>query len=511
MTRRALPVIVLAAVAAVVIFSTASSRQPDLVSTELRDRVMREGSARVIVKFRLPGGAHVSEGQLVTAAISRQRSDIASVQGQIMSRLTKASHRVVHRYRTVPLLALEIGTSGLAELSASSTDVESVIEDSLSAPAAMPLVPTTPSLGASSGGFDGSGFMVAVLDTGVDAMHPVLAGRVAESACYSSTVRNTSTTVCPNGQEQQTGPGAAVNCLVDFCWHGTHMAGLAAGNGAAAGVSFSGIAPGAQIMAVQVFSRFDGRAQCAGAAPCVLAWDSDLIAGLERVYMLRTVHAFAAASLNVSGGPAASSCDGEPIKLVIDNLRSVGIPTIVSAGNGGATNAMSFPACVSTAVSVSSTTSSDTLSSFSDVSPLTSLLAPGENIVSSTPGSAYGAASGTSVAAAQVAGAWAVLRQAVPGATLDQILLTLQSTGLPISDTRSGGSVTRPRISLSLALSSTLGAVPRSGKDLSTQMAAGGGSPATALSAPAATATLVLAFNGKLRDRVGQSDIALAP
>src|SRR5262245_27359678 len=162
MTCRTLSFVVLTTLAIVAICPSASSSQPDTVSTELRDRVIREGRARVIVKVRLPGGAHAPEGQLATAAVSRQRAEIASAQGQIMSRLTKAPHRVVHRYRTVPLLALEIGTVGLAELSASSTDVESVIEDSLSAPAAMPLVPTTPSLGASSGGFDGSGFMVAV-------------------------------------------------------------------------------------------------------------------------------------------------------------------------------------------------------------------------------------------------------------------------------------------------------------------------------------------------------------
>ena len=170
---------------------------------------------------------------------------------------------------------------------------------------------------------------------------------------------------------------------------------------------------------------------------------------------------------------------------------------------------MSFPACVSTAVSVSSTTESDTLSSFADVSALTSLLAPGENIVSSIPGNAYGAASGTSMAAAQVAGAWAVFRQAAPSATLDQILLALQSTGLPISDTRSGGSMSRPRISLSHALSSSLGTAPASESGPSTQMAAGSMSPSAALSALAETATLALTFNGKLRDRVGQGNTAL--
>ena len=53
-----------------------------------------------------------------------------------MSRLATTPHRVIHRYRTVPLLALEVGTAGLAELTASSLEVESVVEDALSAPPA---------------------------------------------------------------------------------------------------------------------------------------------------------------------------------------------------------------------------------------------------------------------------------------------------------------------------------------------------------------------------------------
>ena len=264
-----------AALAVVALCSSAGARQPDIVSTELQDRVTREGSARVIVKVRLPSGPHVPEGQLAASGVSRQQADIASVQARIMSWLATTPHRVIHRYRTVPLLALEVRTAGLAELTASSLEVESVVEDALSAPPATQMAPSMPAP-FSTDGFDGTGFMLAILDTGVDATHPFLAAKVIEAACYSSTVENTSTTMCPNDQEQQTVSGAGLHCPVDGCWHGTHVAGVAAGNGAAAGVSFSGVAPGAQIMAIQVFSRFDSSAHCAGATPCILAWDSGI-------------------------------------------------------------------------------------------------------------------------------------------------------------------------------------------------------------------------------------------
>jgi hypothetical protein len=79
-----------------------------------------------------------------------------------------------------------------------------------------------------------------------------------------------------------------------------------------------------------------------------------------------------------------------------------------------------------------------------------SVFAPGVSIVSSVTGGAFGSASGTSMAAAHVAGAWAVLRQAAPNASVDQILSALQTTGVPVTNTDSG--VTRPRIRIDQAL-----------------------------------------------------------
>src|SRR2546430_13323915 len=100
--------------------------------------------------------------------------------------------------------------------------------------------------------FDGSGVVVAVVDTGVDSAHPFLAGKVVEEACYSSTLAKHSKTFCPNGAEEQVGPGSAVPCPLDAqgCFHGTHVAGIATGSGASAGHKFSGGGPGGPIMAL---------------------------------------------------------------------------------------------------------------------------------------------------------------------------------------------------------------------------------------------------------------------
>ena len=62
------------------------------------------------------------------------------------------------------------------------------------------------------------------------------------------------------------------------------------------------------------------------------------------------------------------------------------------------------------------------VSAFSDVAPSLSLVAPGESIVSSVLFGGYGALSGTSMAAAHVTGAFAVVRQALPAADVTTIL-----------------------------------------------------------------------------------------
>jgi hypothetical protein len=182
--------------------------------------------------------------------------------------------------------------------------------------------------------------------------------------------------------------------------------------------------------------------------------DSDIIAGLNRVYDLRT--SFNIASVNMSLGDGVANvmnCDADPMKPAIDQLRSVNIATVISSGNGSYTNAINGPGCISTAVSVGSTTKTDGVSSFSNVSSFMSLFAPGSSIDSSLlPSGAYGFLSGASMAAPHVAGAWAVLKQASPTATVSQILTALQSTGLPVTDTRDAVSVTKSRINIKNAV-----------------------------------------------------------
>src|SRR5262249_41653193 len=154
----------------------------------------------------------------------------------------------------------------------------------------------------------------------------------------------------------------------------------------------------------------------------------------------------------LGGSSFTAPCDDQPYKPIIDNLRSIGIATVIAGGNNSSTNALASPRCGSNAGSVGSTDKKDVVSWVSNMASVMSLLAPGGSINSSVPGGGYEVLSGTSMATPHVSGAWALLKEAAPAASVTTILTALQHTGLPITDTRAGGTVTAPRIEIFKAL-----------------------------------------------------------
>src|SRR5690606_38731297 len=135
------------------------------------------------------------------------------------------------------------------------------------------------------------------------------------------------------------------------------------------------------------------------------------------------------ASVNLSLGGGVfdnqSNCDSSnaSTKTAIDNLRALGIATVIASGNDSSSSGRSSPACISTAVAVGSTTKSNAVSSFSNSGSLLDLWAPGSSINSSVIGDGnFSVFSGTSMAAPHVAGAWALAKQKVPDATVPEVL-----------------------------------------------------------------------------------------
>lgn len=407
----------------------------------------QNGPVAVIIQVR-PDQPFQVESSLNDAAAQQQRIAIANAQDAVIQRTSGLVGAQVKRFATIPFFAATVDTATLAQLQADS-QVLSIEEDILVPPSLLQSVPLIGATSVHNAGYRGQGITVAVLDTGVDTSHSAFSGAVVASACYSTNDSSYSaTTVCPNGQTSQTGTGAGEECnlSINGCSHGTHVAGISVGRGS----TITGVAPQANLINIQVFTRVNNDTYCGvGQSPCALSFTSDWVLGLEYVYSLRNTYTIASANMSLGGGQSPSTCDSSSsaATTIINQLRTVNIATVIAAGNSGFTSAIAFPACISYAVSVGATTKQDQVATtYSNSSSQLTLLAPGSSIYSSVPNNQYATYSGTSMAAPHVAGAWALMRQRYPSDTVSQTITKLQNSGVAITDPRN--SITRSRIRL---------------------------------------------------------------
>ena len=422
-----------------------TSRSPE--ASRMLQKAEREGSIRAIVGLRTE---FVPEGRLNRAEAAAQRRGIENVGQELRAELAGTGFRTLREYDTVPYIALSLSPRAFRAVQ-NSPRVTTIQED-VAVPATLEeSAPVVQAPTMWTNGYTGAGKAIAILDTGVDADHSFFGDRVVEEACFSTG------SDCPNGTATQTGTGAGEPCTyaAQGCQHGTHVAGIAAGNGNSA---IFGVAPNAKIVSIQVFSQATGTAcnnDPNGEDPCPATFSSDQIAALEHVLDLseRDDLTFSAVNMSLGGGNFTSACDTDARKAAIDNLSSISAATVISSGNNSFTNAVGAPACISSAITVGSTTkptvtAGDSIASSSNMSSLVDLLAPGVGINSSIPGGGFDTKSGTSMAAPHVSGAWALLEQKDAGNTVSSIEQLLQMTGTPVTDNRTGGTVTKRRINI---------------------------------------------------------------
>lgn len=369
--------------------------------------------------------------------------------------------RLVHAYRYTPALAMSLDRADIEALSRTQ-GVSRIVEDAVSRPM---MDESLTLIGASllhDMDFTGEGYAVAIVDTGTDHDHPMLADGIIGSACFSTTDPTLNAlSRCPGGQAVEIGGRAGDDC--DRCeltaTHGTHVGGTAAGRVVTANIDGSnrelrGVAPGAGIVAVNVFytDTQEGNAY---------SQTSDQLAALEWLYDNRELPnpgggdpiQLAAINMSLGGGVATDYCHAHPLVQIVAMLRASGVATVIASGNEGRNQALARPACIEQAITVGATDRNDQVVSFSNSHPVVDLLAPGVGIRSAsdvTDGEpTYSALNGTSMATPHVAGAIALLRSAVPHARLDEIELALKVTGRPITDV--DNDLTRPRIQLNAA------------------------------------------------------------
>jgi subtilisin family serine protease len=455
---------------------------------KLRQTASSEGKVKVIVELRVPRIKELTAESSRFSSVQPGREStwsgatadralkqaISHVTDAVLSNLGGTEYWVNRTYSSVPYVALNVSPEALAIL-ASLPEVLDIQEDrpiklqnpvrggpeakdGAHPPASviqLALDNTVSIVGADaawSKGYTGSGWYVAVLDTGIRSTHEFFAGKTIVEACFALGENGFGPAGdCPNGLTSMTGPGSAVHhpSIYEGYDHGTHVTGIATGNEG----SLFGVAKDANVIAVQVFSRFS--AAVCGGFPCVMSWDSGQLAGLDYIYSIRGSYSIASVNMSLGSGAYSSPCDSNPLKAAIDNLRAVGIATVIAAGNHSYCGYVSAPACISTSVSVGSSTDADQESYFNNWhATMQMLFAPGSSVYSSTgdSDSSYASWSGTSMAVPHVAGAWALLKQAHPSGSVIELLCALQSTGFGVTSVCDGYTTPIPRIQVDLAL-----------------------------------------------------------
>ncbi len=395
-------------------------------------------------------------------AVEQQRAAIAAAAEGVLAALEGTSAEVAATFTTIPYVAVRVDAKALLTL-ASLPQVISIQED---VPAAPTLASSAQLIGLPAvwaNGVDGSGQTVVVLDTGIDTDHPFFASRLVDGACFSNANgAGGQTPLCANGTATQYGVAAAEadtsnavcwNGTTGLCTHGTHVAGIAAGSDNS---TLHGVARGANIIAIQVFTRFNSTLYCGASGACVLSYTTDQLRALEYVNTtLRPAHSVASVNMSLGGGQYTTACDTDTRKPAIDNLRNAGIATVIAAGNDNYRNAIAAPACISSAISVGAVTDTDNPPANSvlyNIHSLVDVLAPGRTIRSSLVGGGYGNMSGTSMAAPHTAGAFALCKSVNPALSVGQIEAILEQTGLAVKDNRTNGVHTKPRLQLDAAV-----------------------------------------------------------
>jgi subtilisin len=315
------------------------------------------------------------------------------------------------------------GTSTAAGLLALDPLVASVVPDGSVQLADAQITPTgvarigAPS--ASTAGHTGAGATVAVIDSGVDLVHPDLAANLH-----------------PTLTENCITPGLPAQ---DDNSHGTHVAGIVAARDDAVGVV--GVAPAATLVPVKAFDAAGGSTWAA------------IVCGIDFV----AAHADVIDVANMSFGDLsteATACDGittsdiDAMRQAICDLVDAGVVPVAAAGNNAVDVSGFVPAAFPEVVTVSALSDTDGqpggaggcivfgaicddgfAALFSNYGPRIDVMAPGYEILSTMPGGLYGIKDGTSMAAPHVAGVVALLLAADPSLTTSEVRSLLQQNG----------------------------------------------------------------------------------
>ncbi|MFB7593811.1 S8 family serine peptidase [Streptomyces sp. NPDC056160] len=336
---------------------------------------------------------------------------LIAVYGQAASRTATATPRGAKRGLVLDAIdgvALKADKAKAADFWADVTDTRSFSASGLKKlwldrKVQATLAQSTRQIGADrawAAGYTGKGTKVAVLDTGADAEHPDLLGRISAAENFT----DSSTTDDHQG-------------------HGTHTISTVGGSGAASDGKEKGVAPGTDLLNGKVLNDSGSGAE---------SW---IIAGMQWAVDQKAD----VVSMSL-GSPEPTDCT-DPMSVAAEKLaQSKDTLFVVAAGNSGpALNTVSSPGCAPGVLTVGAVDHDDSTAPFSSRGPVIGahtlkpeIAAPGVDISAAAAGGrgiyAYRSMSGTSMATPHVAGAAALVKQRHPDWTAQQVKAALVSS-----------------------------------------------------------------------------------
>jgi serine protease AprX len=384
-----------------------------------------------------------------------------TVVSDIKSAISSVAGKFKAQYKTVPYIAVDPPLARLKDfVSKLPSQVKKIYVDSkvkIMLNESVPIIKDPskePEVRAKYGVLDGSGVKIAIIDTGIDKTHPDLDDlddnpttndpKIIAEKCFCSP-GGWRLPCCPNGDDID-------DNARDGNGHGTHVASIAAGTGQASTYKFVGVAPKAKLLGVKVLDDYgDGLV-------------SDIISGIEWA----VANGANIISMSLGCGP---NCRNKPLEDAVKQAVSQGVVVVVAAGNSGpGWSSIATPGVVKEAITVGATYKRDYLGKlWCDENPTKDqvacfgsrgptddglvkpdIVAPGVKICAARvingtidkeiqnsgrqsefyicDNDNYYALSGTSMATPHVSGAVALILQAHPNWTPEEIKYALRNT-----------------------------------------------------------------------------------
>ena len=370
--------------------------------------------------------------------LDRWMRDIASGQAAALACIRPEAE--IRDYRATPLLFVTVREADLDRVRA----CPGVVAVSPNRLFYRSLAESVPVVGAdwvrSSLGYTGLGTSIAVIDTGITYTHADVGG------CFGAGCK------VVYGYDFADGDADPTDCH----GHGTNVAAIAAGT--------SGVATEADIVAYKVFPS----------SGCSSATDDAIAAAIDDVVLNAATYNIVAVNLSLGTYDyrTSSACDGTgtATETAVAVAYRDDIVVVAAAGNDGDEDNVSFPACLRKVMAVANTYDAaasstswctttgcsayctdsgptvDSLNCSSNGGDLIDLAAPGTTITAG--GQSMG---GTSQASPHVAGAVALLKEAVPGASQKEIEAWLVRSNTVVTDSRGATVYEYPRLELETA------------------------------------------------------------